>query len=287
MFKYIDISTHQKNVDYESVKNAGIQGVILRAGHTGSARKTMAKDELFETHYAGFKRVGLPIVGVYWYSRATTLVEAYNEAKLCLKIIEGKDIKTVFFDTEDNVYQAKLSKGALTSVALEFLETVKKAGYRAGFYSYISYVRNRYYMDSFKDYLIWMAQYYHTLTYQGKVDIWQYTSSGKVAGIRGKVDMNHAYVDLHSDFGTIPETPSTKKKYLYLSKAARSWRIYPLNQPAIVGKEIGKLAPAKFGGLKYEILETLPNNVYVIKTQTYGKVKIWAGKGSLATIKEE
>lgn len=431
MFKYIDISTHQKNVDYESVKNAGIHGVILRAGQTGSARKTMAKDEMFETHYAGFKRVGVPIVGVYWYSRATNLVEAFNEARECLKAIEGKsDIKNIFYDIEDPVYQAKISKEALTSVALEFLQTIEKSGYRAGVYSYLSYIKAHLNMSAFEKYLIWVAQYYHTLTYQGRVDIWQYTSTEKIAGFQKGVDANHAYIDLHSkptpvnvysneysllertlrtnafkitspfgmrmhpitkvwsmhngidawtngenwkcyalengvvtgvgydtktgagnyvwvDYARLgirvclfhlaeyfvkrgqkvnsetvlglvgntgsstathlhlgvrrigsttyinPDTikwseqPIPVKKYLYLHKAALSWRVYPLNKPAIVGNEVGKLAPSKFGGLKYEIIESLPNDVYVIKTQTYGMVKIWAGKGSLSTIKEE
>lgn len=78
-----------------------------------------------------------------------------------------------------------------------------------------------------------------------------------------------------------------QKRYLYLSKLVNSWRVYPLNKPCRVGYEIGRLAPKKFGGLKYEILEDLGNSCYVIQTSSFGKVKIYAGLGTLRTIKEE
>lgn len=286
MFKYIDISTHQKNVEYESVKNDGIQGVLLRAGHTGYARKAMAKDELFETHFAGCKKAGIPVIGVYWFSRATTLTEAYNEAKLCLKFIEGKDIKFVYFDTEDNVYQNKTSRATLTKVTIEFLHTIEMAGYIGGVYASKNWMETRLDMKQLEGYEIWVAQYAKYCTYKGKFDMWQFTSSAKVKGMWGKIDMNWGYKPYHTLL-EIPVEPSPRKRYIYLAKTVPSWRVYPLDKPARAGNEVGKLAPMKFGGLKYEILESLPNSVYVIKTATYGKVKIWAGKGTLHTIKEE
>ena len=83
-----------------------------------------------------------------------------------------------------------------------------------------------------------------------------------------------------------PNVP-IKKRYLYLSKLVNSWRVYPLNKPCRVGYEVGKLAPKRYGGLKYEILEDLGNGCYVIYTSSFGKVKIFAGLGTLKSIREE
>lgn len=81
--------------------------------------------------------------------------------------------------------------------------------------------------------------------------------------------------------------PSGKKKYLYLSMTVSSWRVYPISKSAKVGHELGSLAPRKFGGLKYEILEELGGYLYVINTATWGNVKIYAGPGTASRITEE
>lgn len=286
MYKYIDVSYAQGSIDFESVKNDGVKGVIIRVGHTGYANKSMQIDNWFERNYEGFKKAGIPI-GVYWFSRATTEAEAIKEAGLTLKFIKGKSIELpVYFDTEDTYYQAKISKQKLTNVAIAFLDVIENAGYLGGVYASLSWFNNKLEYNRLKDYEIWVAQYFTRCTFKERYDMWQYTSSGTVKGIRGRVDMNWSYKAYHVETAPPPEA-NIKKKYLYLSKAVYSWRVYPLNKPAVAGNEVGKLAPNRFGGLKYEILEELPNSVYVIKTQSFGKVKIYAGRNTLSTIKEE
>jgi GH25 family lysozyme M1 (1,4-beta-N-acetylmuramidase) len=288
MYKYIDISTYQKNVDYLSVKNDGVKGVILRVGHTGYGNQSMYKDVEFERHYAGFTKVGVP-VGVYWFSRANTKALALKEAQLTLEFIKGKNIQLpVYFDTEDTYYQAKISKQALTEVALTYLNKIKEAGYVAGVYASVSWLNNRLDMNKLQQFETWVAQYFTRCTYTKPYQMWQYSSSGRVKGISGNVDMNWAYKPYHElpIEKPIEVKPIPTKKYLNLSKLVTSWNVYPLNKDARVGNQIGKLAPKRFGGLKYEILEVLPNNVYVIETKSFGKVKIWAGKGALYTITE-
>jgi len=265
-------------VEDQKVKNDGVQGVILRCGHMGTSKR-LSIDALFEEHYKGFTKVGLPI-GVYWFSRAVTLEEAYNEADYTLRLIQGKNIQLpVYWDTEDNIYQVKTTKSQLTKVALAYLNKIKDNGYMAGVYASVSWLNNRLDMKQLDQFEVWVAQYNKVCTYKGHYEMWQYSSSGKVNGIYGNVDMNHCYKNY------IDVKPT--KKYIYLSRFVPSWRVYPMNKPCRVGNEVGKLAPLRFGGLKYEILETLPNSVYVIETATYGKVKLWAGKGTLHTIKEE
>ncbi|MED1923042.1 N-acetylmuramoyl-L-alanine amidase [Bacillus velezensis] len=78
---------------------------------------------------------------------------------------------------------------------------------------------------------------------------------------------------------------SSGKKYVYLPASADSWRIYPTNKAPIKGNEINYLRPKKFGGLKYEILANPQTDVYTIKTDQFGKVNIYAGKITGATVK--
>ncbi|KIL33475.1 N-acetylmuramoyl-L-alanine amidase [Bacillus subtilis] len=78
---------------------------------------------------------------------------------------------------------------------------------------------------------------------------------------------------------------SGKKKYVYLPASADSWRIYPTNKAPVKGNEINFLRPKKFGGLKYEILANPQTDVYTIRTDQFGKVNIYAGKNTGATVK--
>ncbi|KAF6546282.1 MULTISPECIES: N-acetylmuramoyl-L-alanine amidase [unclassified Bacillus (in: firmicutes)] len=78
---------------------------------------------------------------------------------------------------------------------------------------------------------------------------------------------------------------SSGKKYVYLPASADSWRIYPTNKAPVKGNEINYLRPKKFGGLKYEILANPQTDVYTIKTDQFGKVNIYAGKTTGATVK--
>lgn len=84
--KAIDVSYCQTNVDYDRVKNSGIDVVIIRAGY---GRESYQKDSEFETHYRNAKAAGLK-VGAYWYSYADSVSDAVNEANACLACIKGK-----------------------------------------------------------------------------------------------------------------------------------------------------------------------------------------------------
>ena len=84
-----------------------------------------------------------------------------------------------------------------------------------------------------------------------------------------------------------PVESKPKKKYLYLDKSVVSWKVYRLTDAPIIKNAIGSLAPSKFGGLKYEILEERGGHVYVIKTTTWGKVQIFAGPTTKSKIVEE
>ncbi len=84
--KGIDVSKYQGEINWEKVKDSGIQFAIIRAGY---GKETYQKDPKFETNYNNAKAVGIPI-GVYWYSYAATIEEGEDEAKACLENIKEK-----------------------------------------------------------------------------------------------------------------------------------------------------------------------------------------------------
>jgi len=195
-YKGIDISKYQGNVDFKKVKDTGMQFVIARIGY---GMYDNQKDPKFEEYYKGATDNNLPI-GVYLYSYALSVEDAEKEADVVLKWLNKRRINLpVYYDIEDKSQQV-LSKQTLTDMCIAFCTKIEKAGYWAGIYA------NKYWLTTFLDskileekYTIWVAQYNTENTYKGKYDMWQYTSSGKVNGINGNVDMNILYRDIFTN----------------------------------------------------------------------------------------
>lgn len=179
----IDVSYCQTGVDYNKVKNSGIDAVIIRAGF---GKETYQKDSEFETHYRNAKKAGLA-VGVYWYSYAYSVAEAKQEAKVCLACIKGKTLELpVYYDLEESG-QTRLGMSALTNIAIAFCDAIKASGYRAGVYSNLNWLNN--YLDYEKlrnKYSIWLAQW--SSSPSKACDIWQNADNGRINGINGNVD---------------------------------------------------------------------------------------------------
>lgn len=179
----IDVSYCQTGVDYNKVKNSGIDAVIIRAGF---GKETYQKDSEFETHYRNAKKAGLA-VGVYWYSYAYSVAEAKQEAKVCLACIKGKTLELpVYYDLEESG-QTRLGMSALTNIAIAFCDAIKSGGYRAGVYSNLNWLNN--YLDYEKlrnKYSIWLAQW--SSSPSKSCDVWQNADNGRINGINGNVD---------------------------------------------------------------------------------------------------
>jgi len=187
--KCLDISTWQGYVDFNKVKSAGYNYVILRAGF---GRENSQKDNTFERNYANAKASGLK-VGVYWFSYSTSPSEAYREANACLYCLNGKQLDMpVYYDLE---YQPamSMSNSNYTQMALNFCSAIKKAGYKSGVYSSASvygYLLNRQTLIN-NGVSIWNAQWSSYCSVP--CDIWQYSEKGQVNGISASVDMNYIY----------------------------------------------------------------------------------------------
>ncbi len=179
----IDVSYCQTGVDYNKVKNSGIDAVIIRAGF---GKESYQKDSEFETHYKNAKKAGLA-VGVYWYSYAYSVAEAKQEAKVCLACIKGKTLELpVYYDLEESG-QTRLGMSALTNIAIAFCDAIKSGGYRAGVYSNLNWLNN--YLDYERlrsKYSIWLAQW--SSAPSKSCDIWQNADNGRINGINGNVD---------------------------------------------------------------------------------------------------
>lgn len=197
----IDVSKYQGNIDWQKVKNAGIQFAMLRL--CSSNNSGLYIDPTFERNYNGAKSVGIP-VGAYIYTYATTEEEQNKELEFALNGLNGKTLDyPLALDVEDNSLTS-IGKSELTNLVKRGLDIIDQKGYIPMLYTYTNYSNNLN-MDTLKDYDLWIADYRGYNGY-GKCDIWQYSSSGKVDGISGNVDMNICYKN-YTEVTTEPETP--------------------------------------------------------------------------------
>lgn len=192
MMNGIDVSKWQgSKIDWAKVKAAGIDYAILRAGYGSYISQ---KDPTFERNYAECKRLGIP-VGVYWYVYAKTLDGIKQEVKTLLEAIKGKQFEYPIYLDIENEAQASMTKAALTQMIETGCTALEQAGYFAGVYTYTSFASYMDYAGLAKKYTMWLADYRKNYNTTLTRDMHQYTSTGNVAGIGGRVDCNRAYVD--------------------------------------------------------------------------------------------
>ena len=190
----IDISRWQGNVDFEAVKEAGVEFVIMRIGTQRSINDTLDMDSRFEEYYENAKKVGLKI-GVYVYNTATTKEKGRDTAKWVIEQLHGDKLDfPVAFDFEDwsNFMDYQVSLYSLSSAYLEFERTLKENGYDAMLYS------SKYYLEhvwmNYENSNVWLAHYTSKTNYQGNYMLWQMTSLAKINGItQNTVDIDILY----------------------------------------------------------------------------------------------
>ena len=189
--KGIDVSYWQgKNIDWKKVKADGVKFAILRCGYSLNG-----VDSTFERNVRECERVGIPW-GAYYFSYAESTSEAEKELANCLKILKGKKPSyPIYYDLEDEATTGRQPNAKILAMSKIFVEGLEKAGYWAGIYANLNWFSNRL-TDAWYDRKAkWVAQYNDKCTYKKAYGMWQYTSSGKVNGISGNVDMNYCYVD--------------------------------------------------------------------------------------------
>lgn len=193
----IDVSKWNKEIDWEKVKAAGVDFAIIRCAYRGSSTGSLVEDPYFKKNIEGATKAGIK-VGVYFFTQAVTITEAMEEASIAVSLCRDYPIAyPIFIDTEGagaNARAANLDVETRTAVCKTFCETVEAAGYNAGIYASKNWFNKNLDVSKLEDYYMWLAEYKSEATYTGNYDFWQYTSSGKIDGIEGRVDLNVGYV---------------------------------------------------------------------------------------------
>ncbi|MBD5464398.1 MAG: hypothetical protein HDR22_00980 [Lachnospiraceae bacterium] len=193
----IDVSKWNKEIDWKKVKAAGVDFVIIRCGYRGSSTGALVEDPYFRKNIEGATREGIK-VGIYFFTQAVNTVEAVEEASMVLTLCKGYELAfPIFIDTEGAGGKGRadeLDREIRTQVCKAFCETIENSGFNAGVYASRSWFVSNVDASVLESHYIWLAQYRRTPTYAGSYDLWQYTSSGSVDGIDGRVDLNISYV---------------------------------------------------------------------------------------------
>lgn len=192
----IDVSKWQKEIDWDKVKNEGVDFAIIRCGYRGSVTGSLVEDPYFEQNIKGAQAAGIK-VGVYFFTQAVNEVEAVEEASMVISLVRDYELQyPVFIDTEGaggNGRADSLNVEERTAVCEAFCTTVKNAGLEAGVYASRNWYNNKLTAGTLESYAIWLAEYRSVPLYQGYYQMWQYTSKGKINGINGNVDLNVSY----------------------------------------------------------------------------------------------
>ena len=195
-FKGIDVSTHQGTIDWEKVKADGIQFALIRASYGSKS-----VDAQFKRNADECTRLNIPF-GAYLYSYARNTEEAKNEVQNFINAIKPYKLSyPAIIDMEDaDSYKSKNGVSYATCIDICEVECIalEQAGYYAMIYANLDWLNNKINSSRLDRFDKWVAQWNSSCNYSKPYGIWQYTSSGKVEGINGNVDMNKSYKDYPS-----------------------------------------------------------------------------------------
>lgn len=219
MLKGIDVSGSNGIIDFTKVRNNN-NFVIIKLGNIYDTDANHI-DSKFEQNYKNAVANGLK-VGVYIYNYCNSTKTLKKGTKWALDVLNKRKLNLpIYLDMEDKSIKVE-EKETLTQQCIEFTKLIEAGGYRAGIYANLDWFKN--YIDTSKfdkNISVWVAQYYKKCEYEGKYDIWQYTSDGSVNGISGRVDMNYLYNTSIIDNSATSETENIESDY---EKRVRNWQ---------------------------------------------------------------
>ena len=210
----IDVSMHQGVIDWNAVKNSGMQFAIIRI--LGANNSGYYIDPYFETNMNGALGVGIQ-VGAYIYSYAFNTNEILQEVQLALPaLLKYKDRMTypVYIDYEDKLLlQNTSSNEQRTEILRTGMDELNKNGFLSGFYTYYNFAQNYINTQQLIDegYDFWVAHTGAGANPWNGASMWQYSHSGSVPGINGNVDMNFSHVNYNALNQTVTVYDSNSK----------------------------------------------------------------------------
>lgn len=195
----VDISSKQGIVDFEKLKKAGVDFVMIKVGGRGYSSGNIVLDSSYKDYMNGAKNAGLGI-GVYFYSQAVDKDEVCEEAETLLELIKDYPVKyPVVFDMEsvegDMARTDALDVSTRTELARIFLKTIKAEGYTPMLYGDKEWLVTKLDLEKLQDYDVWLSQEADTPDYPYEYTMWQYNKSGTVSGISGTAGLNISLVN--------------------------------------------------------------------------------------------
>lgn len=281
--KGIDVSKWQTDIDWDKVRDSGVEFVIVRVGYRGGETGALGEDARYKEHIEGALKAGLK-VGVYFFSQAITEEEAVEEADFVLQRIYKYDIQLpVVIDYEymanntGRLYAADLTREEATDVVNAFCERVTQYGYAGMVYANRSMLTNDLDAEDISSkYRVWLANYQSpqmtdfeeepTTSYTGKYDFFQFSSKGKVPGINGDVDLDYWYDDgtiSGQDYGAVFDATYYANAYADVRAAYGNDTVKLLQHFLEYGMKEGRQASANFNVYSY-------GNLYADLRRAYG-----------------
>ncbi len=193
--KGIDVSTFQGNIDWNKVKNSGIEFAIIRLGFRGYESGKIVLDNQYENNMIGSLNAGLD-TGVYFFTEALNEQEAIEEAEFVIENLKEYKINMpVVIDVEESANKEKTRTKDLTAEqrtknVIAFCERIKEAGYDVMIYGNLKSFMIMMNIEELENYDKWFAYYRYPFHFPYKIKMWQYTAYEKIDGIEGKTDVN-------------------------------------------------------------------------------------------------
>lgn len=191
----IDVSSWQGDIDWDKVRESGIEFVIVRAGYRGSVTGSIVRDKYFDANVSGAQQAGLQ-VGVYFVTQAVNEAEAVEEASAVMEMCAPYNLELpIYLDVESSNGGRgdQIDKDTRTAVCEAFCRTLENAGQSGGVYACRYWLTNNIDASRLDRYNVWLAEYRSAPLYNGYYSMWQYTSKGHVDGINGNVDFDILY----------------------------------------------------------------------------------------------
>lgn len=194
----IDLSSYQGTPDWQKVKDYGVEFAMIRIGYRGYGSGKLVEDPTARPNLEGASSVGIKI-GAYFFSQAVTVEEAAEEAQFLLDIIKDYNIEMpVVFDWEEvaaeDARTADTDSETLTACTAEFCRILEEAGYQPMIYFNRHQAKYKLDLSQLTQYPFWLAAYTDRMHYPYRFEMWQYTDSGRIAGIDGNVDLDMWFV---------------------------------------------------------------------------------------------
>ncbi len=198
--KGIDVSKYQEKIDWEKVAEDGVEYAFIRLGIRGYKEGVIAEDDNFEYNIEEALKNDIA-AGVYFFTQATSVAEAEEEAEYVLDKLEAYDVTyPVVIDVEEissqNARTADLTVEERTEYCIAFCNKIKQGGYTPMIYGNLKTFMLMLDIEKLEEYDKWFAQYDTEVYFPYAFKVWQYTDSGSVEGIGVNVDMNISFEDL-------------------------------------------------------------------------------------------